>query len=70
VTFAPSADEVAALFCMPFDVLLDPAAPKRRRAAYRGGERDFWVWPDKEHLIWGATAAILVTLAQELRRPA
>ena len=65
--FVASADEVAAVFCMPFEVLLDPAAPKRRFAFFRGQEREFWVWPDAEHLIWGATAAILVDLARRLR---
>jgi len=48
-------------------VLLDPAAPERRRAHYRGRWREFWVWPHPDHYIWGATAAILVQLAERLR---
>ena len=63
----PSADEVEAVFSLPLSVLLDPAAPERRRAHYRGRWREFWVWPHPEHYIWGATAAILVHLAARLR---
>jgi 8-oxo-dGTP pyrophosphatase MutT (NUDIX family) len=63
----PSAHEVAAVFSLPLAVVLDPAAPERRRAGRRGVWREFWVWPHSEHYIWGATAAILVHLAQKLR---
>jgi 8-oxo-dGTP pyrophosphatase MutT (NUDIX family) len=63
----PSADEVEAVFVLPMSVLLDPAAPARRRAHYRGRWREFWVWPHPEHYIWGATAAILVHVAARLR---
>lgn len=59
--------EVAAMFVLPMRVLLDPAAPRRRRAEYRGRWREFWVWPHPEHDIWGATAGILVHLATVLR---
>lgn len=63
----PAPEEVACIFELPMAVLLDPVAPKRRRAHYRGGWRSFWVWPHPEHYIWGATAAILVHLAHLLR---
>ena len=63
----PSPDEVEAVFLLPLAVLLDPEAPRRRRAEYRGRWREFWVWPHPEHDIWGATAAILVHLATVLR---
>jgi len=62
-----SADEVELVFRFPLDVVLDPTSPQRRRAHYRGRWREFWVWPHPEHYIWGATAAILVHLAQLLR---
>jgi 8-oxo-dGTP pyrophosphatase MutT (NUDIX family) len=62
-----SSHEVEAVFRFPLDVLLDPAAPQRRRAHYRGRWREFWVWPHTEHYIWGATAAIMVHLAHTLR---
>ena len=60
-------DEVEAVFELPIDVLLDPAAPKRQRHHVRGVWREYWVWPHPDHYIWGATAAILVQLAQKLR---
>ncbi len=63
----PSPDEVEAVFELPMAVVLDPTAPRRRRAHHRGRWRDFWVWPHPEHYIWGATAAILVHLAHLLR---
>jgi 8-oxo-dGTP pyrophosphatase MutT (NUDIX family) len=69
LTFHPAPDEVDAVFELPLSVLLDPAAPVRRRAHFRGAWREFWVWPHPEHYIWGATAAILVHLAQVLRAP-
>jgi 8-oxo-dGTP pyrophosphatase MutT (NUDIX family) len=64
----PSPFEVQAVFTLPLSVLLDPSAPERRRAEFRGSMREFWVWPHPEHYIWGATAAILVHLAERLRR--
>lgn len=63
----PSAAEVAAVFELPLAVLLDPDAPQRKRAHFRGRWREFWVWPHPEHYIWGATAGILVNLATRLR---
>ena len=63
----PAAAEVESVFELPLSVLLDPEAPERRRAEFRGRMRSFWVWPHAEHYIWGATAAILVHLAHRLR---
>lgn len=65
--WSPSPHEVETVFELPMAVLLDPAAPRHRRAYYRGRWRNFWVWPHPEHYIWGATAAILVDLAHKLR---
>lgn len=63
----PAPDEVEAVFELSIDVLLDPGAPKQQRRQVRGMWREFWVWPHPDHYIWGATAAILVHLAQKLR---
>ena len=70
LTFTANPGEVEAIFTLPMTVLLDPAAPERRRAEFRGRMREFWVWPHHEHYIWGATAAILVHLAHRLRAEA
>ena len=64
---SPSAFEVEHVFELPLSVLLDPTAPQRRRAQWRGRWREFWVWPHPDHYIWGATAGILVNLAARLR---
>src|SRR5208283_2295018 len=60
--------EVACMFGLKLTVLMDPAAPQRRRAFYRDRWRDFWVWPHTDHYIWGATAVILLHLAERLRQ--
>ena len=67
LALTPAEAEVEAIFTLPLSVLLDPAAPERRRAEFRGRMREFWVWPHPVHYIWGATAAILVHLAHRLR---
>lgn len=63
----PAPEEVDSVFELPLDILLDPQAPQRQRRQVRGQWREYWVWPHPEHFIWGATAAILVHLAQKLR---
>ncbi len=63
----PSPHEVEAVFQLPLAVLLDPLAPRRRSQMFAGAPREFWVWPHPEHEIWGATAAILLHLAERLR---
>jgi 8-oxo-dGTP pyrophosphatase MutT (NUDIX family) len=66
----PHPGEVEEVFELPLSVVLDPAAPERRSAEWKGARRDFWVWPHERHYIWGATAAILVNLARVLRAEA
>ncbi|MCK8787807.1 CoA pyrophosphatase [Roseomonas sp. NAR14] len=70
LSLTPQPTEVAEIFELPLSVVLDPAAPERRRAEFRQRLREFWVWPHERHYIWGATATILVTLARVLREPA
>jgi 8-oxo-dGTP pyrophosphatase MutT (NUDIX family) len=68
VALMPAAAEVAAIFTLPLARLLDPGQPTRNRIKLKGGDwRDVWVWPHDDHHIWGATAAILVSLARCLR---
>ncbi len=59
--------EVQEVFCLPFATLLDPAVPRNRRVLWRGVEQEFVVWPHESHVIWGATAKILLDLALRLR---
>jgi 8-oxo-dGTP pyrophosphatase MutT (NUDIX family) len=68
-TTEASPDEVESVFVLPLTTLLDPAAPQRHSADYKGRQRHYWVWPHAEHYIWGATAAMLVGLAARLRAP-
>ncbi len=62
--------EVAEILVLPFANLLDPGAARRERACLRGIWHEYWVWHHPDHLIWGATAAILSSLADRLRRQA
>ena len=54
--------EVAEILMLPVANLFDPSASRR--------EGHYWVWDHPDHRIWGATAAILATLAERLRRAA
>ncbi len=63
----PDPSEVQEVFELPLSVVMDPLAPERKCAEFRGREREFWVWPHERHTIWGATAAMLVNLALVLR---
>jgi 8-oxo-dGTP pyrophosphatase MutT (NUDIX family) len=62
-----SPHEVEAIFELPMQVVLDPEAPRRQRQHVGGVWREYWVWPHPDHFIWGATAAILVQIAERLR---
>ncbi len=67
VVYRLSPHEVEAVFELPMTVVLDPDAPKFQRQHVGGVWREYWVWPHPDHYIWGATAAILVHLAERLR---
>ena len=63
---APDPREVAEIFEVPLAFLLDPANRRRERREIAGRQRSFYAFTYKEHEIWGATAAIVVNLAQRL----
>ncbi|MBM3601202.1 MAG: CoA pyrophosphatase [Alphaproteobacteria bacterium] len=65
---APDPHEVAEIFEVPLAFLLDPANAQRHSRIWKGMERYFWVFPYANYYIWGATAGMLVNLAQVLRR--
>jgi 8-oxo-dGTP pyrophosphatase MutT (NUDIX family) len=63
---APDPREVAEVFEVPLAFLCDPANRRRESRELGGRQRSFYAFTYKEHEIWGATAAILVNLAQRL----
>lgn len=64
---APSAAEVADWFEAPLDFLLDPANHLEREVDWQGRRRRYYEILWNERRIWGATAAMIVNLAQRLR---
>jgi 8-oxo-dGTP pyrophosphatase MutT (NUDIX family) len=58
--------EVAEVFEVPLAFVLDPANHQRRTRELRGQTRGFYVLPYENRYIWGATAAMLVNLAEIL----
>ncbi len=59
--------EVADIFEVPLDFVLDPANHKRHSRVLGGHERQFYAMPFGERYIWGATAAMLINLYEVLR---
>lgn len=62
----PDPREVAQIFEVPLAFLRDPANRRRELRDIAGRQRRFYAFTYKEHEIWGATAAIIVNLAQRL----
>lgn len=62
----PNPDEVADVFEVPLDYLLDPAHHQRHLLQWQGQQREWFAMPyqDGEHMrfIWGATAGMLRNL--------
>jgi 8-oxo-dGTP pyrophosphatase MutT (NUDIX family) len=61
--------EVAEAFEVPLAFFLDPANRKTDSRLYQGKERHFFAFPYGERYIWGATAGMLVNLAEVLGAP-
>lgn len=59
---APDPHEVAEVFEVPLDFLMDPANHERQSREYQGVTRRFYAMPYNGHYIWGATAGMLVDL--------
>lgn len=64
VEFVPDAREVAEVFEIPLDFVLDPANHRCGSILHDGTLRSYWVLPYPGRHIWGATAGILVGLAR------
>jgi len=63
----PDPGEVADLFEVPLDYLLDPAHQQVRTARYQGRDRHYFEIDHEGRRIWGATAAMIVNLGRRLR---
>ncbi|MFO1349893.1 MAG: CoA pyrophosphatase [Gammaproteobacteria bacterium] len=64
----PDPYEVTDIFEVPLEFVLDPRNHERRSRLLKGQERHFYVLPYRHYYIWGATAAMLVNLAQKIGR--
>lgn len=62
----PDDFEVAEVFEVPFDFLLDPANHERRAMHVRGTMRHYYAMPYGDYLIWGATAGMIRSLFERL----
>ena len=65
-TLLPDPNEVAEIFEVPLEFLLDPANRMRKSREWQGKAREFWAYQFGPHYIWGATAAILVNFSERL----
>jgi 8-oxo-dGTP pyrophosphatase MutT (NUDIX family) len=65
-SLAPDASEVADVFEVPFEFLMDTRNHRVDSRFWRGADRRFHAMPYKERYIWGATAGIIRTLHRRL----
>jgi len=65
-TLTIDAREVDDVFEVPVSVLFDPASLQEERLAFNGQTRRVYAFRYGPHRIWGATAAILVNLREQL----
>jgi 8-oxo-dGTP pyrophosphatase MutT (NUDIX family) len=66
--FVPCPDEVADIFHAPLELLLDPGAYQKTTMEFNGEQRVILEIVFEKYRIWGATAAILHHLAQQVRK--
>ncbi len=66
-TLEPDTFEVAEVFEVPLDFVMDPSHHRRETRILRGRPRQFYVIHYHRHRIWGATAAMLVNLHEKLQ---
>ena len=67
---APDPVEVADIFEVPLEFILDPANHRRHFRMLGTLRRDYWAIPWSHRYIWGATAAMLMILDRTLRASA
>lgn len=67
--FTPIAEpgEVEEVFTLPFAHVCDPASYRIEKRRWRGGWRSYHIAPYGPYYLWGATARILLGLADRMR---
>ena len=68
LSLVPDANEVAEIFEVPLDFLIDPANHRFETRVRDNVERRFHAIPYRAYFIWGLTARILVNLSEVLAR--
>jgi len=63
---APDSFEVAEVFEVPLSFILAPGSRQRHSRMFQGARRSFYAFAYGDHYIWGATAGMLVNLADVL----
>lgn len=66
VDLRPDPFEVAEIFEVPLDFVVDPRNRERRSREFNGVQREFWAIPYRDYFIWGATAGMIVNLSDVL----
>jgi len=66
--YRPDPHEVAEVFEVPLDFLLDTRNHRYESAWFKGRMRKYWAMPFGDRFIWGATAGMLVTF-QRIVKP-
>ena len=67
LTYSPSAGEVADVFEVPLNFVLDPRNHVEGHGEWQGHQRRFYRIDWRGRSIWGATAAMIVNLSRRLR---
>jgi 8-oxo-dGTP pyrophosphatase MutT (NUDIX family) len=67
IELVPDPVEVADVFEVPLEFILDPANHQRHFRMLGSQRRDYWAIPWLHRYIWGATAAMLLILERTLR---
>jgi len=59
--------EVAEVFEVPFEFLMDPVNHRRERVQWQGAMREYYAMPYGDYNIWGATAGMIRNLYEKIR---
>ncbi|WP_022731580.1 CoA pyrophosphatase [Thalassospira lucentensis] len=63
----PDDHEVAEVFEVPLEFILNPGNQKLQTVTFEGARRRYFAIPYREYYIWGATAGMLVNFSEVLR---